>query len=646
MLKLMREHAGSWLIKSILWLVVAAFVGTIFYSWGVGEYTERSDEVARVFDEKISYKEYSDALDNLYNFYRNNFKGRNVEDLIQRSQLKRAALDTVIQRKLLLKEAKKMGIEVSDQEVIDTIRSLPALQNEGRFDNNRYLNFLQYNRITAKDFENNQRIDLILAKTESLVRDSVKVAELELRDAYEWKHEKINLDYIVIKPDLFKGKEKLTDAKISEFYQKEKERFRKPDQIKIEYLFAKPATFEKDIKTDEQDIEEYYSDHLDDFMEEEMVRTSHILIRKIPTGRLSEDQEEMKEKLEKKNLEAKKKAEDLLAQLKEGADFEKLAIEFSEDKGTAAEGGDLDFFTRGKMLKEFEEAAFSLKIDELSEIVETIFGYHIIKATDKKEARTKPISEVKDEINEKLVEKRSKKLARRSLSKILKSPSPIKEFEKQSSSGPLKKRTTDFFSVKDKEIPTIGTSSQLRLEAFSLRKNEVSLIVKTDTGFYLLRLLEKKESYIPKLDEVKDEVIKSLSLLEQDKLAREEAHRLQDELATKGTSIDVLAEQVGIETSHTDFFDRDEAINKFGMNRTFIGAVFQLKKNESAVVPVSERYYLVYMLERAEFDEDTYMKEKDDFQKTFLEDKRSKVLTAWLENLRKNAEITINEQML
>lgn len=650
MLKLIREHANSWLIKSILWMVVAAFLGTIFYSWGMGENAARSDEVARVFDEKISYKEYSDALDKLYNFYRNNFKGRNVEGLIQRSQLKRTALNTVIQRKLLLNEAREMGIKATDQDVIDKIRSLSAFQNEGRFDNTRYLDFLQYNRITAKKFENNQRIDLILTKTESLIRDSVKVSELELRDAYKWKHEKINLDYLLIKPDFFKGKENLTDKKISEFYKKEIEKFRKPDQIKIEYLFADPVLFEKSAKIDEQEIETYYSDHQDEYREIEMRRASHILIRKIPTAALSEEtlsgeQKDMKEKLEKKNFEAKKKAEDLLAQLKEGADFEKLAIEFSEDKGTAAKGGDLDFFTRGKMLKEFEDAAFSLEIDELSEIVETVFGYHIIKATDQKEARTKPLNEVKDEINEKLIEKRSKKLARRSLSKILKNERPIKEFAKERSSSPVKKGITDFFSVKDKEIPTIGTSSQFKLEAFSLKENEVSSIVKTDKGIYLLRLLEKKESYIKKLDEVKDEVIKSLSLIEQEKLAGEEAHRLQDKLKN-GTSMDELAGQTDIEVSHTLFFDRDEAANKFGMKRTFIDTAFKLKENESAVVPVSGRYYLVLMLERAGFDEESYEKEKDGFLKTILEDKQSKVLTAWMANLRKNAEITINEQLL
>ena len=222
MLKLMREHAQSWLIKSVLWLVVAAFVGTIFYSWGMGRVAEQQGMVAEVLNEKISYDEYREALDNLYNMYRNAVKGKNVEDVIPQSQLKKAALNAVIQRKLLLNEAKKMGMEVSNKEVIERIRSMPAFQNDGKFDKSYYLNFLQYNRIGAKNFENNQRIAMLTGKIENLIRNSVKVSELEIKEAYKWKHEKINLDYLVLSPDLFIGKEEITDEKVAEYFKKEK----------------------------------------------------------------------------------------------------------------------------------------------------------------------------------------------------------------------------------------------------------------------------------------------------------------------------------------------------------------------------------------------------------------------------------------
>lgn len=645
----MRDQASSWLIKTVLWLVVAAFLGTIFYSWGMGEYSSRSEVIARVHNEKIYYKEYKEILDNLYDLYRRSFRGKNQEDLIPHSQLKKVALNTVIQRKLLLNKAREMGMEVSNQELIDHIRNLPAFHIDGHFDKNIYDNFLKYNRITPKGFENKQRTNLLLDKIQNLIKTSVKASEFELREAYHWKHEKINLDYLVIKPDLFKDKVELTAEKISEFYKNEKENFKRPDQVKVEYILADPVLFEKDVKIDEQDYIKYYNNHNDDFFEPEMVRASHILIKKSLTDVNIKADEKIKKDdkgdQEKRKNETKKRAEKVSEELEKGANFEELAKKYSEDESNAKKGGDVGYFPRGRMLKEFEDAAFSLKISDLSGIVETNFGYHIIKVTDKKEAGAKPLNEVKDEIYKILLSKKSKKLARRTLLTISKSTDPVNEFNNNSNSDALEKGTTDFFSMKDDLIPLIGMSYQFKLEAFSLKENEISRIIETEKGGYLLRLLEKKEAYIPQLDEVKDEVEELFSLQEQKKIAAREANSLLNQLK-QGTSINALAEQTSIETSHTDFFDRDQAINVFGMKKEFIHAAFQLKAKESVVVPISGKFYLIYMKEKAKFDEETYKKEKNDFSKDFLKDKQEKFQAAWLENLKKNAEVTINEQML
>jgi len=297
------------------------------------------------------------------------------------------------------------------------------------------------------------------------------------------------------------------------------------------------------------------------------------------------------------------------------------------------------------MIKEFEDVAFSLNVGEISDVVESKHGYHIIKITDKKEAGTKPLSDVEDEIKGKLIDRKSKKLSKRSLLQILKNPSPVNEFKKSGSQDSLIKNSTDFFSMQDHEIPTIGTSSQFKSEAFLLKDNELSRLVETAKGYYLLMLKEKKASYIPELDEVKDEVKKSLSQFEREKIAKEEAYRLKKEL-DEGKPIDALAAQAEVEVSHTLYFDREQAINKFGMNRSLLDAAFKLKVKESAVVPVSGKYYVILMIERSGFDEEMYKKERDDFLKSFLENKQNEVLSAWLENLRKNANITINEQFL
>ena len=144
MLKFMREQTSSWLIKAILWSVVIAFIATIFVSWGMGGYEGKTGVVANVHDEKIYYKEYKEIRDNLYRLYKENLKGINVEELFPASQMNKMALNTLIQRKLLLHEATAMWIKAPDQEILDRIMEIPAFQREGRFDKEIYLNFLKF----------------------------------------------------------------------------------------------------------------------------------------------------------------------------------------------------------------------------------------------------------------------------------------------------------------------------------------------------------------------------------------------------------------------------------------------------------------------------------------------------------------------
>jgi parvulin-like peptidyl-prolyl isomerase len=351
------------------------------------------------------------------------------------------------------------------------------------------------------------------------------------------------------------------------------------------------------------------------------------------------------EKKEEPKKASRVKAEKILEELNEGQNFEELAKKYSEDEANAEEGGDLGYFTKGTMEKEFEAVAFSLSNGKLSGIVETVYGYHIIKVTDKMENDIKPLEDVKEDIKDILLKKKSKKLAKRALKKILKSENPIKEFEKFGAEGPVVKRMTDFFGIKDFEVPPLGQSPKFKIAAFRLRENNASRLLEIDGRFYLLRLLEKKDSHILKLEEVKDEVVEALSLKEQEAMAKIEVDRLLGELK-KGSSIDALAKEGGIETSHKDFFDRGQASTMFSMNKKYIAALFELKEKEFTVIPDSGEYHLVYMLERSEFDEEGYKKEKDGFLNAFLQEKQAKTMDDLLKNLRKKANVTINENIL
>ena len=236
MLSLIREHADLWLIKSILWLIVFAFVGTIFYSWGVGENSSGSSGgvVATVNGSEITQAEYERTFDNLINFYREQLPSQFSEELIQKLDLKKQALDILIQKKILLLKANELDIRVSDQEVVNQINIIPTFQKDKVFNNTIYQNYLNYNRLTPLEFEESQREAVLLEKISNLIKSNVKVSPGEIDEAFIRENEKIKLDYIKFSNDHFKSFDIIKKEDVASFYEKNKTRFEVPEKIKIE----------------------------------------------------------------------------------------------------------------------------------------------------------------------------------------------------------------------------------------------------------------------------------------------------------------------------------------------------------------------------------------------------------------------------
>ena len=211
MLNVIREHADSWLIKTIIWSIAFAFVGTIFYSWGMGGSSGSSGGVAATVDgSKISQAEYERTFNNLINFYREQFQGQFSEELIQKLDLKTQALDALIQKKILLAKADEVDIQVGDAEVVNLLKTITAFQKNNKFSNEAYENYLKFKRMTKLEFEESQRESLLLEKIRNLIASNVKVSPNELDEAFMLANEKVKLDYIVIPSDHFKSTEKVS----------------------------------------------------------------------------------------------------------------------------------------------------------------------------------------------------------------------------------------------------------------------------------------------------------------------------------------------------------------------------------------------------------------------------------------------------
>ena len=392
MLQQMRKAQG-WMIKGVLWAVVLAFVVTIFYSWGVQSTSGPTrSEVATIFGEPVGMREFQRVQNALYQTYRGFFRNQPEIDLQERFNFREMALEQIARRHVLERMARQNGLSVTDGELYDRIAGIPAFQEQGRFNPARYQTLLQHQvpPIAPKQFEEEQRRDLILEKVYALIRSTVQVTTAEVEQTYRSENEQVAVRYVTLVPSLFPADVEVNDEDLASYYEAHKETYREPEQRQIRYMAIAPERFQSTAALSEQEIAHYYAAHQEMFHREEQVRARHILFK------LAEDATAAQE------AEVRAKAEQVLHELRQAGDFAALAQQHSEDMASREKGGDLGFFSRGQMVKPFEDAAFSLPVGEVSDLVRTAFGYHILRLEDKIADEVKPLVEVQQEIIEKI----------------------------------------------------------------------------------------------------------------------------------------------------------------------------------------------------------------------------------------------------
>ena len=313
MLSLMRKHAGTWMIKIILGAIVVVFV-----FWGVGSYkSRRSGRVADINGTIITLDDYRHTYSNLVEQVRQSFGNNLSDELIQTLQLRKRALDQLVDRVLMLQAAEKLKIQVSDEELTQTIRNFSAFQTAGVFDNQRYLNTLSRTKLSPETFEEQQRELLIIDKLQTFITGNIKVSDLEAQQWYGWNNAEVDLDYVLLEPGQFKNIEPTADE-IRDFFDQHKETYKTDPEIKVRYLYLKPGNFAAKVTVAEEDIRDYYESNPEKFKNPKTVHARHILIKV--------DQNAKPEEVES----ARQRAEDVLKMAKEGRDFAALARQYSE----------------------------------------------------------------------------------------------------------------------------------------------------------------------------------------------------------------------------------------------------------------------------------------------------------------------------
>lgn len=622
--------------------VVVVFVGTIFLVWGAGGKLGggggRNPVVLKINGDEVTYEQFQRA----FRYVAQRQRGRNVEP----EQIKQQTIDAITREYLLQQQVNKLDIDISDKEVNEKIqKSEQELQQYSLLRERGY----------ANTYRRQKKNEIALQRVDSIIRDLALVTDTEIQQEYLRKNEKVKIKYIQFPKSEFQSKVKIDDEEAEEYFKENKEEYKVDAQVNIKFVKIDP----KEMVSD-KDIEEYYTKNRDEFREPEKVKARHILL-------------EVESEEEKKKV--KERAKEILEEAKsKETDFAELAKKYSEGP-SASKGGELGYFERGKMVKPFEDAAFSLQPGEISDLVETRFGYHIIKVEDKKPPETSPFEKVKSDIKQKIVEQETAQDAQNIAEELLfyaevssfEEAIKQKEYLDQFTEGKREKysdlklevKTTGFFEEDASSIPNIGSSwtyKDLVEKVFDMRKGVVDTVeVRGYRGdinsYFVVKLLDKKTAHIPEFTEVKDDVKDDMKTEKAEDLAFETAKKLMEKLESDDTLEDLAEKYESSEENKKKEVKESKPfalstggyISGLGRAREVMLAAFNMELNEIAgPLRGSNGAYIIQLVEREEAEVKKLDENREELVKTrkeLLQQLENQVYQNWYEGIKSQAKI-------
>ncbi len=630
MLHLMRKHAGSWLIKVVLGVIVVVFI-----FWGVGSYrAQRGSRVAVVNGEVIALEQYRDVYDKLMDQYRRQFGSSLDQKLLKTLGLKRQALDQLINRSLLLQKADQLGLHVTKEDLVRAIQKMAAFQHNGRFDPRRYQKILAVNRMTPEMFEESIKQDLIMEKMQGFILGSIKVSDLEALESFKWREQKVNLEYVVFKPSSYKDV-KVTPEEVQAYFSKHNNAYEIPPKVKVKYVRFGFKDLEPQIKVSEEEISQYFELNKNAYSTPKKVRARHILFKTAPDAK--------GEKLD----EVRNKALKVLKEVRAGADFAKLAEKYSDDPGSKSKGGDLGFFEKDRMVKPFSEAAFAMKPGEISEPVQTPFGWHLIKVEEIQEAKEPVLAEVEGQIRSKLVKEGARTLAYDRAEEMYDASYAAGHIADVETTPEIEIIETEFFGRRDR-VKGIKEATKFAEVAFNLGDEDVNEPLELTDGYYILEVIDRKPAEIPELRAVEEKVSNDLLGVKRDELARKDAEEFLKAIK-KGNQFEAEAKNRKLDAKSTGFFKRFGSIPGIGSEREIMDAAFSLSPSKAlpeSVIKGRQGYYVMRLKEQQEVDPKEFEAKKSEVKSGIISQKRQKLINEWFAQLRQKSEITIVEGFL
>lgn len=621
MIQELREYSNNLFFKLLMGVIAITFV----LSFGVGGFFgDRKEVVAKVNDQEILLKEYREAYQNRMRTFQEQF-GENAEKFAEQLNLRQQVFNQLIDRHLLLTDAAELNLLATDLELQDFIRRQAYFQKNGQFDYDTYETVLSQNRIVRHEYEGSLRTDLLLAKKQQLLGTGLVISSTEVEQAYRMNFENIEVEYVFFDPNLFLNKTTVNQVDLRKYHQEHPDEFQTLNQFKIEF-YTLSADYYKDIvNVREREVRRYYKKNTESYVTPPQIKARHILL-KLPPDSPEETLTEKQQQLEK-----------LLTQIRSGKSFEELAREHSED-GTAADGGDLGWFKPGEMVPAFETAAFALAPGEVSDIVQSPFGLHLIKVDELKEEITKSLDEARDEITGILAESRAQKRIDEDLDRLsgLAGESFTEEALKLSKEVQISK-----WFDKSQVIPGLGSASGLVTELLSRKPGEMGVWRRNPIlGHVVYRLSQVKEPVTRDYDEAKEDVEAAVRLEKARSLALETAKNSLTQVE-RGENIERLADKLGLKTETLAFTANTRFLPGMGDNTEFRKVGLHLNQNQLFGLSLNEnRADLIHFKKRTLAVENAD-EQKDKVRAQLRQNLQQALLSKELKRLRDSASIEV-----
>ena len=621
MLEIMRENAGGWIVKILFAIIIVVFV----FAFGMsGMDTSQDPVLATVNDQVITRAEFEDAFQRAAEGMRQSNPNVTSSQL-QDPQFKQAVLSELVNSRLLLSEAARLGISASDEEVFAAITRQSIFWNQsGAFDRNIYTMALRSIRMTPAQFEDNFKNEMISAKIRDMVAQTGEVAPEQARQIFDWVGAQITIDYIQTTPAQFLDSVTVTEDEVKDFYTKNEERFMIPEQISLRYLTFTPSALASYQKVSDDEIKAYYDANIETMKQKEQVKARHILV-------LSKDTDP-----EAVQTEAKNKIGRVYKKAKAGEDFAELAKKYSEGPSSTG-GGDLGWFGHGDMVPEFETVAFATEKGTLSEPVKTQFGWHIIFVEDRTEAKDKKFDEVREEISQILAEEKASEkitdMLDQSMDRIV--------------SGMSLEAVADelgLLAVTSRPIP-----EQFLPQAFGLTPEAAKMLMTIPVGeahetplainggYMLVEKVKDIPAAPVELEKVQPTIINNLKQQKAAAMAQKEA---EDILAKLTASPDAVS-HYAIKTSQP--FSRQGNVPELGQNPNLAAAAFNAKDGEwlSEPFPMPTGVIVAKLNKHIPASPATWEEQKEAWIQQASQNYEQEVLSAFMTGLRQNAQVEI-----